>query len=227
MGGISSGLVAYKLAFQISPIMFEGGIASAIPRGILPLLSISNAISFVGGLLTPGDNAPDLDGYFAYFQPLAGGTLIDQQIGMYPFANQSVAANAVIQQPLTISMLMICPAGGSGGYLSKPSIMASIQSSFQSHNTSGGTYSILTLAGLYSSCVMTSMTDISTTTTKQVQNTYKLDFLKPLVSLQQAAQAYNGEMGQIASALPPVAAITGNIPGPVGPVAGPVQGPQS
>ena len=112
---LSSGAAAFKLSFAISPIVMTGGIASNVPGGVLPVLSISDAISFVGGLLSPGDDVLDLDDYFAYFQPLPGGTLIDQTIGMYPFANQTVAANAVIQQPLAISMLMISPAGRGGG----------------------------------------------------------------------------------------------------------------
>ena len=227
--GISAGAVAFKLAYQISPIIFSGGIASAIPGGLLPLLAISGAIKFVNGLLSPGSTVPDLDSYFAYFQPLAGGTLIDQQIGMYPFANQAVAANATIQQPLTISMLMICPAGAGGGYASRIAIMSSVQSAFDQHNKSGGTYSIVTPSFIYSNCVMTAMTDVSSTATKQVQNTYKLDFLKPLVSMQDASQAYNAEMGKIAANVPSDGTAPGaNIPSPVGPIpgTGPYQGPQ-
>ena len=199
---ISSGGASFKLEFQISPIVMTGGIAANILGGALPVLSLSNAISFVGGLLTPGSDAIGLDDYFAYFQPLPGGTLIDQQIGMYPFANQAVAANAVIQQPLTISMLMVCPAGRGGGYASKSAMMQSLQASFYSHNTSGGLYTILTPSFPYVDCVMTAMTDVSSGQTKQVQNAYKLDFLKPLVTLAAAAGAQNALMSQISSGMP-------------------------
>lgn len=226
--GISAGAVAFKLAYQISPIMFSGGIASSIPGQLLPLLAISGAIKFANGLLSPGTTVPDLDSYFAYFQPLAGGTLIDQQIGMYPFANQAVAANATIQQPLTISMLMICPVGAGGGYASRLAIMSSIQSAFDQHNKAGGSYSVATPSFIYPNCTMTAMTDVSSTATKQVQNTYKLDFLKPLISMQDAAQAYNAQMGKIAANVPSAGtAPFSNIPAPVGPIpgAGPYQGP--
>lgn len=202
MSGISSGAVAFQLAYQISPIVMTGGIASALPGSMLPLLSLSNALSFAGGLLTPGSVAPSTSEYFAYFQPLPGGTLIDQQIGMYPFANQTVAANAVIQQPLVISMQMVCPAGGGGGYATKAALMQSLQSSFDQHNKSGGLYTILTPFFPYVDCVMTAMTDISRGDTKQVQNTYKLDFLKPLVSLAAAQGAQNALMSQISGGVP-------------------------
>jgi len=201
--GISSGAAAFKLQFQISPIILTGGIASSIIGAALPLLSISNALSFIGGLLSPGSNALGLNDYFAYFQPLPGGTLIDQQIGMYPFANQTVAANAVIQQPLTISMLMICPAGEGGGFATKSAIMQSLQATLYQHNTSGGDYTILTPSFPYTNCVMTAMTDVSSGQTHQPQNAYKLDFLKPLVTLAAAAGAQNALMSQISAGVPP------------------------
>lgn len=193
---------AFKLAFAISPIIMTGGIASFIPGGLLPIVAVSNAVSFVGGLLRGGSNPLNLDDYFAYFQPLPGGTLIDQQIGMYPFANQSVAANATIQQPLTISMLMICPVGNGSSYLTKLASMMAIQAAFQQHNTSGGTYTILTPSTIYTNCVMLNMTDVSSSQTKQVQNAFKLDFLKPLITLSAAAAAENSLMSKISGGVP-------------------------
>ena len=207
--GVSSGLATFKLTFQLSPIVMTGGLASGIPGGALPFMAISQAVSFTGGLLNPGDTALSIEDYFANFQPLAGSTLIDQQIGMYPFANQTVAANAGIQQPLTISMLMTCPAGAGGGYASKQSLMQAIQSSFYNHNTSGGLYTILTPSFPYVDCVMMNMTDVSGGQTRQVQWQYKLDFLKPLVTLAAAGQAQNALMNQISNGLPTSGAQSG------------------
>ncbi len=216
---MSSGAVTFQLQYQVSPIVMTGGIASNLLGSMLPVLSLSNSISFIDGLLSPGSTAPSLDDYFAYFQPLPGGTLIDQQIGMYPFANQAVAANAVIQQPLTISMLMVCPVGAGGGYATKAALMQSLQSSFYQHNTSGGLYTILTPFFPYTDCVMTSMTDVSSGQTKQVQNAYKLDFLKPLVTLAAVSQAQNALMSQIGAGVPTnsgvPAASNGRAAGPV------------
>ena len=207
--GISSGFSTFKLQFGVSPIVMTGGAASQVPGGAISVTSILQSLEFVGGLLSLGDSGISLEDFFAYFQPLPGGTLIDNQIGMYPFANQSVAANAIIKQPLTISMLMVCPARGHGGYSEKLAVMSSIQATFDNHNSSGGLYTILTPAFVYADCVMTAMTDISSGATKQVQNAYKLDFLKPLVTLAQAAQAQNSLMSKITAGLQTDGAQTG------------------
>jgi hypothetical protein len=202
MSTISPGGSSFLLQFQATPIVLTGGLASGIAGGILPLVSVSNAISFPGGLLSTGSSFPDLDELFANFQPLPGSTLIDQAIGEYPFANQTVAANAVIQLPLKISMLMTCPAGAGGGYLTKSAVMQSIQATVSQHNQSEGLYTILTPAFAYTNCVMKALTDVSGTQTKQVQWLYRWDFEQPLVSLQAAAQAFNAQMSQIANNLP-------------------------
>jgi hypothetical protein len=202
MSTISPGGASFLLQFQATPIVLTGGVASGIAGGILPLVSVSNAISFPGGLLSTGTSFPDLDELFAYFQPIPGSTLIDQAIGEYPFANQTVAANAVIQQPLKISMLMTCPAGAGGGYLTKSAVMQSIQATVSQHNQSEGLYSILTPAFAYTNCVMKALTDVSGTQTKQVQWLYRWDFEQPLVTLQAAATAFNAQMSQIANNLP-------------------------
>jgi hypothetical protein len=213
----SSGLISYRLQFDISPIVMTGGIASAIPGAALPIIMLSDAIAFVGGILSSGGDALSLDDYFSHFQAYAGSTLIDQDIGMYPFANQTVAANAIIQKPLAISMLMFCPAGRGAGYASKSAIMTSIRQSFYQHNVNGGLYTILTPSYPYVDCVMSDMVDLSTTMTKQVQNIYKLDFIQPLVSLAAAQSAYNKEMGQVANGMPSnsLPGTTSTPPGPV------------
>jgi hypothetical protein len=198
----SSGLTSYRLQFDISPIVLTGGVATNIAGGALPLINISQALSFPGGLLQSGSDVASLDDFMLHFQPLPGSTLIDQQIGMYPFANQAVAANAVIQQPLAISMLMICPAGSGGGYATKQSTINSLQATFAQHNQAEGLYTILTNAFTYTDCIMLNMTDVSTGQTKQTQNMYKIDFLKPLVSQAAAAQAFNALMGNISANLP-------------------------
>lgn len=197
--GISPGLAAYKLTFQLSPIILTGGIAAAIPGGMLPIISITEAINFVDGLLSGGDNLDDLDGFFANFHPLPGASIIDQQIGKYPFANQAVAANAVIRQPLMISMRMICPARDNAGYATKLATMLALQATLSQHNAQGGTYTIATPSFFFVDCVMTGMRDTSNAGTKQPQNTWQLDFEKPLLTLADAQQAQNNLMSQISN----------------------------
>lgn len=200
--GISAGLEVFKLSFQLSPVILTGGIANFIPGGMLPLLSITQSASFLEGLLSGSDDLADPDQFFANFHPLPGATMIDQQIGKYPFANQTVAANAVITQPLTISMRMICPARGELGYAVKLATMMAVQATLAQHNASGGTYTIATPSFFFTNCVMLGMKDVSNTEDKQAQNTWQLDFEKPLLTLQDAQQAQNNLMSQISAGTP-------------------------
>jgi hypothetical protein len=194
----SAGEAQYKLNFEISPITLTGGVALNIPGGMLPIISITQASSFTG-LISGGENV-DLNDFFANFYPLPNSSLIDQQIGMYPFANQTVAANAIIVQPLGISMLMQVPVRDAGGYLSKLSNMTSIQNTLHQHNTTGGTYTVATPSYFYTNCVMTGMHDISSGESKQAQIQWKLDFIQPLISLQDANNyALNTMMQQLSS----------------------------
>lgn len=194
----SIGRIAFQLGFQISPIILTGGLAQNIPGGMLPIISLTEAANFVVGLLSGGGSI-ELDNFFAQFIPLPGSTLIDNQIGQYPFANQAVAANAIINQPLRISMRMICPVRGPFGYAVKLITMIGLQRSLEQHNALGGTYTIVTPSFIYTDCVMTGLEDTTAGESKQVQTTWQLNFIKPLVSLNDAQQAYNNLMNKMAS----------------------------
>ena len=197
----TAGEAQFKLNFEISPITLTGGVALNIPGGMLPILSLTQAQSFTTGLISGGSDL-GLDDFFAYFYPLPGSSLIDQQIGMYPFANQTVAANAIIVQPLSVSMLMTVPVRDPGGYQTKLSNMTAVQNTLHQHNTTGGTYTIATPSYFYTNCVMTGMHDISSSDSKQAQIQWKLDFIQPLISLQAAAAsqfALNSMMQQLSS----------------------------
>lgn len=198
---ISAGSAAYRLAFQLSPVIFTGGIASFMPGGGLPIVAITQALNFVGGLLG-GAQDVDLDDFFANFMPLQGSTLASNQFGTYPFANQAVAANARIAQPKTISLRMICPARGTAGYALKLATMTALEQAFAAHDAAGGTYTIATPSFFYTNCVLLDMTDTSNEASAQPQNTYQLDFMQPLLTLQDAVQAQNSLMGRISGGLP-------------------------
>lgn len=195
------GYTAFKLGYTLSPIILTDGIASAIPGGMLPIIAITEAANFVGGLLQ-GNIDADLDQYFAHYVLPAGNTIINQQIGKYPFANQSVAANAVIQQPLQVSLQMICPAQGSGGWAKKLVTMIALKKALDKHNASGGTYTIATPAYIYTNCVMLGMRDISGGDDKQPQHTFQLDFEQPLLALADAHTVYNSLLNKLANGLP-------------------------
>jgi hypothetical protein len=233
--GISAGLSVFKLSFEISPIILVGGVAANIPGGgMLPIVAITQALSFVGGLLSGGDDLTDLDDFFAHFVPLPGSTLGEQQIGKYPFANQAVAANAVIRQPLNISLRMICPARDESGYAVKTATMQALKSTLDLHNGSGGTYVVATPSYFYTNCVFLRLFDVSSADDKQVQNTYQWDFEVPLLTLQDAQNAQGNLMNQISngtaitgspawSGLGPTVGnpASGNAPNVVGSAAGP------
>lgn len=199
---ISSGLIpsylsTYDMQYQISPITLVGGIASSSQGGQMSILTLLGQGSFFSGSF--GSLLGNSDPYVARFLVVPGGTLISNVIGKYPFANQQVAANAIIQNPLNISLQMIAPVRNAGGYQAKLAIFTALQGSLQQHNNSGGTYNIATPAFLYTNCLMTSMQDITSGNTQQKQAEFQLDFEQPLITQQQAKTAYNGLMSKVAS----------------------------
>jgi len=182
MAGFSTGLSIYKIAFELSPIILNGGILSGVfPGEMLPIMAITEGANFPFSILS-GAQGLSLDKFFAHFQVLPGSSLIQQDIGRYPFANATIAANAVIKQPVTVSMLMICPIQNKLGWAEKLGIISGLKWLFDEHNMRGGTYTVLTPSYIYTNCVMRGMHDASSQLSKQVQNTYQLDFEKPLVT---------------------------------------------
>lgn len=194
-------MAAFRLSFQLSPIILTNGIATFMPGGMLPIILITEALSFVEGILSGGEDL-DLDDFFANFQPLPGSSLVSQTFGKYPFANQVVAANSVIRLPLRISLRMICPARGPGGYANKLATLTALQASLRLHNASGGTYTIATPSAFYTNCLMLDMTDASQGASAQAQNAWQLDFEQPLLTLQDALQAQGNLLSRISAGLP-------------------------
>lgn len=186
---------AYNLAFQVSPIILNGGLAASASGGMLPIIALAGEVAALAqSALLGGANATQ---FFATFVPVPGGRIISNAVGMYPFANQQVAANAIIEQPLNISLRMIAPVNSSGGYLSKLALFTSIRNSLRDHNNAGGTYHIATPSFLYTNCIMVAMTDVTGGDTKQQQIEWQLDFLKPLITQEDAASAFNGLMSKL------------------------------
>ena len=209
-------LAQYDLAFQISPIILQGGIATGVQGGLLPITTLT------------GGSTNDLDQAFARYLPLPGSTLISNAVGMYPFANQAVAANAIIVQPLTISLVMIAPVNQPGGYLSKFHAFSALQSSLAQHNSSGGMYIVATPAFMYNNLIMTAMTDITESEGKQQQIEWQLDFIQPILTLAGAQAALNSLMNRVAGGgsftAPPAwsgnqNASAANLPGVIGALA--------
>jgi hypothetical protein len=194
------GRAAWELMFQTSPILMTGGRLSrllgmpdwlpGVP--IIAATAIASVPGILGGALGGAGNfglPTSLDDAFAQFQPMAGATVIDQQIATYPFANQTVAANSIIQQPCHISFQMICPARGPISYWTKLAAMEAMIQGLYLHNQNGGTYTLLTPSFIYFNCLMRNMRDTSSSQTKQVQNVWTLDFEQPLLTVEQAGNA--------------------------------------
>jgi hypothetical protein len=91
----NAAMSAYDLAYQVSPIILFGGL---YPAGmpIIGLLSgVGQAITGtgslegeIGGLASTALNVlQGQDPYFARFLVMPGGTLLNQAIAKYPFAN--------------------------------------------------------------------------------------------------------------------------------------------
>jgi hypothetical protein len=198
-GSLSS---IYQLSFQVSPIIFVNGIADAVPGGLLPIIAITETLDIAAGVLTGGGVPASLDQFFAQFLPLPGAKMSSNIAGKYTFANQAVAANAIIQQPLPVSLLMISPVRQTGGYFTKLAIFSALQAAIKKHVSLGGLFHVATPALIYQNCILLDITDVTDGEHKQKQSTWQWDFEQPLVTTSQAQVALNSLMSKINSGSP-------------------------
>ncbi len=188
----------FQLGFQASPIVLTGGVAAGVPGQMLPIMVITEGVSIVAGALS-GSFPTSLDQLFAQFTVIPNATLISQVIAHYPLANQAVASNAVITQPLKVSVRMDCPANSNGAYVTKIATLTALQAVLSAHNASGGLYTVVTPSLIYTNCLLENLSDISSSESRQVQYQWQFDFEQPLVTLQAAQQAYSGLLNKISS----------------------------
>lgn len=201
---------AAQLSYQICPIILTGGIAGQIPGGILPFLSLFYA---TGSALELPYDINDLDDAFGAFNVLPGGTLVSQTVAKYPFANQWVAANATIREPLTISIIMDAPMRGPHAWQIKLTVMTALKAALDTHNNNGGTYTVATPAYMYENLIMTSMTDNSRGNNSLPQNAWRFDFEKPLVAIADLQGAQNQLMQKLTNGTFTLGNQTGAQPG--------------
>ncbi len=204
--------VDFQQNYEICPIYLVGGIAGQMAGGIMPITALTQPLPPSSWALA---NIATNDAYFAKFYPLPGATLIDDEFGEYPFANQAVAANAVIAGPLVCSMVMVCPTKDPGGYGQKLSTMTALQSALAQHRNMGGLYNVATPSFVWTNCLLKRLVDISSGETKQKQTEWQFDFRRPLVTLAQAQMAMNNQMSKIASGVQTDGSSSGgsNVPG--------------
>jgi hypothetical protein len=194
----NAAIAAYNLAFQVSPIILQGGIANGVLGNALPVIQLTGQLAGLAqGVLSGGVNSVSTDEFFAQYVPIPGGTIIDNAAATYTFANQRTAANALIQNQNAISMLMIAPVKDTAGYFTKSALLTSLQQSFAQHNQAGGWYTVATPARIYGPCLMLRMTDVTGGDTRQQQVMFQIDFTEPLISQADADAAQGSLMNKI------------------------------
>lgn len=198
---MSLGQSFYKLAFEKSPIFLNDGIASFVPGNTLPIIAITESVNFAQNVLT-GNLSLNPDDFYATFYPMPGAKLHNNQIGNYPFANQKVAANAIIAQPLNISMRMNCTPRRPGGMITRTMTATALKNALDNHNFRGGTYTVLTPSFMYTGCILTGFTDITTGESKHQQTDWQLDFVQPLIASNEASIFHNSLIDKLDKGLP-------------------------
>jgi hypothetical protein len=207
----------WKLSFQVSPIFLTGPPVSNVPSGMVPFLSIVNPGAFpasqvAGGAYNPGaatgvastfnlsgvaQDEFDLDNAFGAFNVMPGGTLVAQTVAKYPFANQAYAANAIIRDPLHVSLIWDTPMRGSNAWGQKLTIMQTVKARLDAHNNAGGTYVVATPSYIYDNLIMIGLSDASRGSSQLPQNAWRFDFERPLVTLQDLHAAQSALMSKI------------------------------
>lgn len=201
----------FALKYEISPIILNEGLATQLANAgagasmsILALTEGSSTASFANS-----QNNYDLSQYFAHFKVLPGGTLQEWQIAEYPFASLQMAANAQIQMPLHVSLMMLCPAQSWNtkqkynlGFTNKTAKFASIKTQLDAHMALGGTFTVVTPAYTYINALLVKLTDVTSSSDKQVQAAWQWDFVQPLVTQQAALQSFNAQYGKLAGQTP-------------------------
>lgn len=194
----SAGREVFDLAYRCSPIFLTKGIASEVIGGVMPIMVLTESLGFANSLLT-GDVSLSTDDFFGHFTPLPGGSLINNSVGMYPFANQTVAANALINEPLTLSMLMVCPPRKEGAYVTKMATISALQAALYKHNAMGGLYTIATPGYIYTDMIMTGMRDATSNPEINPQSAFQFDFMRPLTQQSEAQQKKSTLMNKLSS----------------------------
>jgi len=191
----------FSATYEDSPIILQGGIAQNLPLQVLPITLITEVFDVPG--ITNGQ-------LFAKYKPLSGGTLSKWSVAEYPFSTMQMAANAQVQQPLDISMLMICPAQNNGGYIFKQAVLTALKLALDTHILSGGSFTVVTPAFTYTNCLLTSLRDVTPTADKQVQYMFQWDFTQPLITAAGAQQVLGNLMNKFQNGLPTPSNLTWN-----------------
>lgn len=196
----------YQLSYQVCPIFLTNGLAGNA-GGMLPITTFLKPGSTATSLTqlanaAAGTTTPDLDQAFAHFRVVPGGTIAKFSPALYPYANQQVAANALIFEPLTVSLRMEIPVNTPRGFQYKFVTMSSLQACIQLHASLGGTYTVATPVMTYLNALLLDIVDVSTPDSPTPQNAFQWNFITPLVTLQAAQAAQSTFMTNITNGTP-------------------------
>jgi hypothetical protein len=192
---------AFKLAFEVSPILLVDGIAANIPGGTLPIATFTESLSVVNGLLHGEIGFSPTSAWM----PMGGTTLVQQDIGTLNFYNQATAANSVVNKPNRVMMQLTRPASTQdGGYATKSLMFTALKLALDQHNQSGGSYTVMTPAFIYTGCLLRSVVDSSgfSEQNKQVQYSWTFEFEQPLLQISQLDAVLGNLMSKFDSGLP-------------------------
>lgn len=192
---------AFKLAFEISPILLVDGIASDIPGGVMPIAVLTEGLSIANGLL----HGEIGKGPTSAFTPMAGTTLVQQDVGTMCFYNLLTAANSVVRKPNRVNMQMMRPASTQdGGYVTKGMTFTALKLALDMHNAQGGSYIVMTPSFIYTGCLLRSVVDTSgfSEQNKQVQHTWQFEFEQPLLKITQLDAALGHVMKKFQEGVP-------------------------
>lgn len=182
----------YLTSYQTSPIILVGGAAGT---GMMPITNLLSSQNFRGGVTSTPQAG---DSFFGQFRVLPGHNLMDNEVATYPVANQAVAANAVITNPLQLSLEMLVPAGGAVNVKNKLSIITALKSALDKHTALGGWYNVATPSYIYQGCLLTRLVDASDEDFgQQVQVRWIWSFMQPLLTTSAAQAAQNQAMAKI------------------------------
>ena len=193
----------YQYQYQVCPIFLSGGIAGSLGGGVVPIISLLNSGAFPSGLTGTAGPDFDLGDSLANFHPDPGSTLQNYEIGHYPFANQVTAGNAIITEPLNVSITMIVVfREGAASVPNRQAVMTSLKQTLDAHALAGGTYIVNTVSYPYENALLRTLRDSSDGSLEIPQWRWVWDFEIPLITLQDAAnvaQRYNNLMTQMAN----------------------------
>jgi hypothetical protein len=225
-----------KIQFQIAPIILVNGIASSIPGSAVSILAVTgptllqgpqgtnllnalvSADSAIAGTFYAGGsganlgNFVNLDNAFGAFNVLSGGTLSVNTVPKYPLGDMTMAANAIVREPINISLIWDTPMRDDNAWAVKIAVFQMLKGVLDLHNNSGGVYSIMTPAYTYDNCILTALTDNSRSNSPVPQNAWKFDFERPMVvTTDDLAQAQNIFMNHMTQGLPTTGATAGGL----------------